>query len=221
MRTAVLASLIVCLLAGDAAAQCCGDCDGDGVVGITELITAVNRALGSCADPSPTRQPTATHTRLPTATPTPANRCPSTFQDNRGQCFFRGRFNQGCGEELSSTFSSNGATVIVEIDTNLAQPPTVLFAAEVDNATSARLTGWSTNNFQTTHLTAGQLQLVDNGQQLVIFPNDPPFMILSCNFVRYAGNYLGVSRAIPELAGQQILEGAAPSAPGGGGRGRQ
>jgi hypothetical protein len=33
-----------------AAAQCCGDCNGDGAVTVDELIAAVNRALGDCAD---------------------------------------------------------------------------------------------------------------------------------------------------------------------------
>lgn len=205
MSNAVLASLIFCLLAAPASAQCCGDCNGDGVVGISELITAVNRALGSCADATPTREPTVTHTRLPTVTPTPANRCPSTFQDNRGVCAFRGRFNQGCGAELASAFTSNGTTVVVEIDTNLEQPPTVHFVAVVDTATRANLTGWSSDNLQTIHPTAGQLQLTNNGEQLVIFPNDPPFMILSCNFVRYAGDYLGVSSAAEETDSFALL----------------
>jgi hypothetical protein len=33
-----------------AVGQCCGDCDGNGVVAINELVTAVNRALVSCQD---------------------------------------------------------------------------------------------------------------------------------------------------------------------------
>ena len=38
------------LMAGRAAAQCCGDCTGDGAVTVDELVTSVNPALGSCAD---------------------------------------------------------------------------------------------------------------------------------------------------------------------------
>jgi uncharacterized protein (TIGR02246 family) len=33
-----------------AVGQCCGDCNGDGVVTVDEIVTTVNRALGSCAD---------------------------------------------------------------------------------------------------------------------------------------------------------------------------
>jgi len=36
--------------AAPAAAQCCGDCNGDGEVTVNELVAAVNRALGSCSD---------------------------------------------------------------------------------------------------------------------------------------------------------------------------
>lgn len=36
------------LLVSTAFAQCCGDCNGDGAVDVTELITAVNSALGAC-----------------------------------------------------------------------------------------------------------------------------------------------------------------------------
>ena len=35
----------------------------------------------------------------------------------------------------------------------------------------------------------------DDRGTLVIFPNNPPFMILSCNFVRYEGEYIGHTRA--------------------------
>src|SRR5262245_19639567 len=46
----VLTLLIVLMLPlGEAAAQCCGDCSGDGNVTINDLITAVNNALNGCA----------------------------------------------------------------------------------------------------------------------------------------------------------------------------
>jgi hypothetical protein len=161
-------------------AQCCGDCDGDGRVSISELITAVNNSLDNCGAPLLT----------PTATPTPPNVCPSTFRDNNGACLFSGHFNQGCGAALPSTFTSNGVALVITIDTLLQQPPTVRFAAVVDSATTAHLTAWTSDDFQTSHPTAGQVQL-NGGTQLVVFPNDSPFMILGCNFVRYAGNFVG------------------------------
>jgi hypothetical protein len=33
-----------------AVGQCCGDCNGDGTVTVEEIVTSVNRALGSCID---------------------------------------------------------------------------------------------------------------------------------------------------------------------------
>jgi len=38
------------LVADGAAAQCCGDCNGDGAVTLNELVTGVNRALTGCTD---------------------------------------------------------------------------------------------------------------------------------------------------------------------------
>jgi len=183
------------------AAQCCGDCNGDGVVTINELITAVNAALGSCAAPTPTPEHTSTPTKRPTATVTPANRCPFTFASNRGDlCTFNGTYNRGCGAALDSLISSNGSTLIVTIATMLDSPQFVYFSATVTSPTSANLTAWSTDNFQSANQTAGQVQLLQSGAQLVIFPNDPPFTILGCNFVQYTGTYTG-STASAGLAG--------------------
>jgi len=58
---------------GIAGAQCCGDCDGDREVTVSELIAAVNNALLDCQEetstPAPTGTPTATATEEPTETP--------------------------------------------------------------------------------------------------------------------------------------------------------
>ena len=54
MRRALMGATCVALAAilGARAvgAQCCGDCNGDGVVTVDEILAAVNRAVGSCAD---------------------------------------------------------------------------------------------------------------------------------------------------------------------------
>jgi hypothetical protein len=47
--TVMLAAMLVALPRG-AAAQCCGECDGNGEVVVNELVTAVNRALEGCSD---------------------------------------------------------------------------------------------------------------------------------------------------------------------------
>jgi len=196
MHRWVLVAVFVVLWEGSsAAAQCCGDCDGSGLVTIDELVGAVNNALTACAPPTPTSTPTAsispTAARTATRTSTPLPSCPSRFSDSGfNLCTFQGRFNLGCGNSLFGAFSSDGRNLIVQIDTMLSSPRNVFFSARVDTATSATLTGWSSDNFQTTRPTAGSVQLTNNGQQLVIFPNDPPFMILSCNFVQYNGAFV-------------------------------
>ena len=44
------AALVAILTAQNAAAQCCGDCNGDNEVTVNEIITGVNRALTGCQD---------------------------------------------------------------------------------------------------------------------------------------------------------------------------
>ena len=48
--TCTALALVLGLGARRAAAQCCGDCNGDGAVTIDELVTAVNRDLSGCQD---------------------------------------------------------------------------------------------------------------------------------------------------------------------------
>src|SRR5271169_5182301 len=74
----ILVAVLVCAMAGSARAQCCGDCNGDGMVTINELITAVNNALSGCGGPTPTTGLTATPSRTPTPTHKPtATRTPA------------------------------------------------------------------------------------------------------------------------------------------------
>jgi hypothetical protein len=189
MRTLLLAIFLVGALASSAAAQCCGDCAGDGSVTIDDLIRAVGNALDGCAE-TPTVGPSATPTRQPTPTRTPI-RCPRDFTDTNNQCTFNGRYNAGCGSAVTAAFAVSGTTVVVSVNTGLSGSQAVVrFAAQRDTASSANLTGWSSNNFQTTHPVAGLVELQDSGEQLIVFPNDPPFMIQGCNFVQYVGDYL-------------------------------
>lgn len=48
MKTTAWAFCAVALLRVPTLAQCCGDCGGDGIVTVNEIITAVNNALGQC-----------------------------------------------------------------------------------------------------------------------------------------------------------------------------
>lgn len=204
MQKLMLVGTLVGLFSGTATAQCCGDCDGSGRVAIEEVVAAVNNALNECSVP-PTATPTATitptppntptRTRTPTRTPTSPPHCPFTFADNgAGLCSFQGRFNLGCGNSLPAAFSSNGQLLLIRIATLLSSPTTVSFSANITSPTTASLTAWSSNDFQTVRTTSGSVQLTNNGQQLVIFPNDPPFMIQSCNFVQYNGTFVASAR---------------------------
>jgi hypothetical protein len=162
MKALVVIAAVVWVTTGTAAAQCCGDCAGDGSVTIDDLIRAVNNALNGCAvatptsgtpatptrTPPPTRKPT--NTRKPSATATPAPRCPSTFStQGNNLCLFNGTYNRGCGSALNGTFSSNGQVLVVTIATNLVDPPTVSFRATISDENDATLTAWSSDNFQT------------------------------------------------------------------------
>ena len=202
MRILAVALAALWWTAAPAAGQCCGDCSGDGEVSISDLIQAVNNALNGCSQatptsgtpptatrtPTPTRKPT--NTRKPTATATPADRCPSTFSTvGNNLCLFNGTYNRSCGSALNSTFSSTGSVIIVTLATNLVDPTTVSFSANVTNSTAAALTAWSSDNFQSATPVTGIVTLNSNGQQLVVFPDNSPFMIQGCSFVQYLGAY--------------------------------
>lgn len=195
-RIVMLGLVLLCAGAGPVAGQCCGDCAGDGSVTIDDLIRAVNNALGGCPQetptvgPSPTRTRVPTNTRKPTATRTPNDRCSSTFNtEGNNLCTFRGTYNRGCGNEVNSTFSSNGSILVVTIATGIADPPTVSFSANVTQGSRATLTGWSPDNFQTVNPVAGSVRLNDDRRELEVFPNSTPFSINSCPFVQYLGAY--------------------------------
>ena len=201
MDKVMLVFALVVSLAGTAAGQCCGDCGGDGQVTINDLIVAVNNALIGCdGAPTPTVTRTGTPTRRPTATPTPPPRCPFDFETSGGgSCGYRGRYNRGCGTALNSALLTNGTTAVVVIDTMLTFPRAIYFGAEVVSDTRAELFAWSTDNFQTSRVTAGDIELTGDGTGLVVFPNFPPFMIQSCDFVQYDADYTG------HVGGRQTL----------------
>jgi hypothetical protein len=199
------AILLSVALAGPVAAQCCGDCAGDGQVTINDLIVAVNNALNGCAV-TPTVGPSETPTKAPTPTRTPV-RCPRDFTDTNNQCVFNGRYNQGCGSAVDASFSVAGTTVTITVATGISNPALVRFRAQRDTASRANLTAWSSNNFQTVNPVAGSVSLEDDGEQLIVFPNNPPFMIQGCNFVQYVGDYVRPrSASAAELAADAEAE---------------
>ena len=97
MALRVLVAALVLLAGQRCAAQCCGDCNGDGEVSISELVTAVNNALNGCSAPTPT--------------PAPAVRCPDTFFDVAATgpvCEWQGRFSERCGDPITVKLIAGG-----------------------------------------------------------------------------------------------------------------
>jgi hypothetical protein len=208
MRRVLAVFVLLAWAAGAAGAQCCGDCGDDGEVSVADLVLAVNNALGGCAA-TPTPGPSSTATRPPTPTRTPI-RCPRDFNDTSNQCVFNGRYNAGCGTAVNASFSVSGTTVIVAVATGLANPAIVRFAAQRETASRAALALWSADNFQSSRPVAGRVEINGGGAEMVVFPNDPPFMIDGCNFVQYTGFYVRPRSAAAEpSAGDPELDRAA------------
>ncbi|MDX2170895.1 MAG: hypothetical protein SF182_27755 [Deltaproteobacteria bacterium] len=181
MRTFLLIAVLL-LPPAWAAAQpsCCGDCAGDGEVTISDLITAVNNALGMC--PSATPSPTV-----------PAGQCPIDFQDDNTQngtpdCYYRGRWNQNCGDaNLESLWRSDGEFVIVQL---LGFDQGIYLGAEVTGSGSADLLCWYLNEDASdcdSNPASGTIALSDGGGNLNVTASPPPFTIDQCNFARYRG----------------------------------
>lgn len=176
MRVILLAVLL--LLPIRAAAQCCGDCNGDGEVAINELITAVNNALGMCGGGA-------------TPTPLPTDECPIDFSDdNTGQgtpdCYYIGRWNQSCGaNDLEALWRGDGETLIVAL---LGFDPGLFIGADVTGAGTATIIGWFTQP-DASDLVAlgGSITLGAQGTTLAIDPSEAPFNIDQCAFNRYRG----------------------------------
>jgi len=181
MRILILALALLMLAMRPAAAQCCGDCGGDGQVSISDLVTAVNNALGGCGGPTPT--------------PTVAlDACPIDFNDDNTQpgtpdCYYRGRWNQSCGAaDLETLWRSDGAFVVVDL---LGFAPGLFFGAEVTEPGRAELICWYTNpdaaDCEGDQLLTGTVTLGAAGGTLEVRPTESPFMLEQCDFARYQG----------------------------------
>ena len=178
----VLVPLLALLaLAAPAGAQCCGDCNGDGMVAINELITAVNNSLGTCSN-GPT----------PTPTSQPGDQCPINFRDDNTMdgtpdCYYIGRWNESCGAaDLEALWRSDGDIVIVEL---LGFNPGLFVGANVTGTNSATVIGWFTKaDASDLTETTGTMALGTNGTTLAVDHPDSPFDVDQCAFAHYRGN---------------------------------
>jgi hypothetical protein len=117
MLLRLLAVVLLLFAAQPAAAQCCGDCDGNGEVAINELIGAVNVALGGC-DGGPNATPThtvqqPTPTRTPTAAPAV---CPYKFNQAVTSNQFCSYDGTGDVAECTDPFGSSAGWVTTDTD---------------------------------------------------------------------------------------------------------
>lgn len=159
-------------------AQCCGDCNGDGMVAINELVTAVNNALNGCGGG-------------PTPTPLPTDRCPIDFGDDNTaagtpDCYYIGRWNASCGAaDLESVWRSDGVVVAVNL---LGFDPGLFVGAEVTGPNTAAILGWFTQPDASDLMDlAGSMTLGQNGTTLAIDPSEVPFNVEQCPFAQYRG----------------------------------
>lgn len=204
LRRVLVIATAVAILRAMAPAACPGDLDGDGIVTVNEIITAVNAALNGCpADPCPGDlnadhvvsideimktviaalhgcDSTATPTTTATATPTPTlGHCPYTFLDDTLA------LGMSCG--YSGAFSTNPAcptdlsALVLSDPTNgnlvgasVGSEPLITFLGVASSSTEAAIVGYFVGSDQTPQPLSGVMQLSDNQDTLVIDPDTIP-----------------------------------------------
>jgi hypothetical protein len=177
MRNLAILAATLLLAATHADAQCVCDANNSNSVEINELVLGVSNSLNGCAS---------------------AGSCPIDFADDNTQvgtpdCFYVGRWNQGCGaNDLETRWISDlGDTAtdedIVIVDLVGFDPP-LFYGAATTSPTSADLIGWFQElDASDLHDAPGTLTLGPGGESLTVAPNAVPFQIELCDFTRYEG----------------------------------
>lgn len=199
------------VLAADA---CPCDCNGDGAVSVSELITAVRIGLGeatlaSC--PAADRNHdglvgidelvAAVNAALngcppmtPTVTPAPES-CPfdfdTDFERQPSICAFRGRWNDACGQsDLEVTF-----VVLQDEDGRLAgaivadDPVRVFVALPLDATQALVMAHGLLDEPDSIRPVGGSIEIEDGGRRLVVDPTGAPFEVRGCGFDRFVGEF--------------------------------
>jgi hypothetical protein len=213
----MIALLLVTAPSPGRAQTCEGDFNGDGMVAINEVITAVVNGLNGCPSPLPTFAPTSTpvppRTGTPTPTPTATTPTPSAtitrtptlalpreacggsfFQDNFENpeipvCAFVGPWNTFCGtNDLVIGWASDGFNILVGI---IIEPRIYIAAQAIDRA-NGRMTGWFTRpDAVDLRPWPGTISMTS---ETILFNVSPtggaPFSIAGCPFEAYTGRYL-------------------------------
>ena len=201
-RVVLFAAFAALASAAPAAAQpiCCGDCDGDGQVSISNLITAVNNALNGCSGGQPT------------PTPPPVGSCPVDFSDDNTDpstpaCFYLGRWNATCGDDrLGTIWVSDGQTLLV-LFTDFDN---IDCGGPVGSANSATLVGCFLGPNDTDFVEAhGTFTLGAQGTTLAMAPTAPPFDVEGCPVNSYQGNLSEVIEPTPAAQRRSLSDRAA------------
>ena len=194
MKTSATAiAAVAVLLAGAAGAQCLGDADFNGLVGVNEAIIVVNNLLNGC--------------------PGGPDGCPYTFTDNIAAsgtlCAFSGSVSGGtCHVDgLQSFLDGDGSVVVLVFKTDpifglIAQP-----LPGPRGAHEATLVGWSAGNFSDRQPLSGTMTLAIDGRSLSVNPATSPFTIEGCEFGLYTPAYDGlINRVGPSAAAAAAAE---------------
>jgi hypothetical protein len=167
-------ALLVLVVAVRAGAVCCGDCDGNGMVAINELVAAVGNALNGCpvsgvccgdcdgsGNVTVNELVTVVGNSLlgcpsPPPTRTPKVGCPyDLLHPGSGMvCQFGAHLQGTCPRTTKSFWASDGKTVVIVF-------PGMIFGGRVINATSAQLIGWTPSP-------SGPIQSARHGDKLRI-----------------------------------------------------
>ncbi len=188
------------------AAGCIGDCAGNGIVTVDDLITGAGIILGSvppgqCLAFGGPGGGAATIATLVTGVNNALHGCVSScpydlasnIPDTAALCDYVGRWNMQCGDSsLGGTFFGDGMHLLV----GLATDPIVFFGGTVVSPTQVSLEVWFTDpntdpNSQDIPI-SGEISLSADHDVLQVVPSgEPPFTLDMCDFVAYQGMYVG------------------------------
>jgi len=121
MGAALSTMLVVVVAPPGAAAQCCGDCNGDGQVTIDEIVKAVNRALEVCQDDGVcTASVASCNTNLATCTASLTTCNAGTAAP--GDVLSGKTFSSSAGIGVTGSMPNNGAVVLTPGTSNQTLP---------------------------------------------------------------------------------------------------
>lgn len=183
-------------------AACSGDCNGDGRVGVDELVRGVNIALrlaevDLCAAMDRNDDGQIGINELVTAVGNALEGCPCPFDFAAEQsggaraCAFVGRWNRLCGDAaLPAVFSVQSGLLGVAVVTG-PESPLLTFFAQPLGERQASLVGFTYDGDAVQ--IGGLVILSDDGRRLEVAPDAPTGIVVrDCDFVTYDGSFVRI-----------------------------